>query len=107
MTCHSTGRLPIGIIGLGSDWLSARIRMPSPPQNRTTFTTSSPSEDLELREGDHQSPTPLAYVLKLGADLLAQVPRHDQHVVGAGLGEGLDGMDRDVRPRQVLPVLVR
>src|SRR6478735_11221297 len=81
--------------------------MPSPPQNRTTFTTSSPSEDLELREGDHQSPTPLAYVLKLGADLLAQVPRHDQHVVGAGLGEGLDGMDRDVRPRQVLPVLVR
>ena len=30
MMCHSTGRLPIGIIGLGSDWLSARMRMPEP-----------------------------------------------------------------------------
>ena len=42
MTCHSTGRLPIGIIGLGSDWLSARMRMPSPPQKRTTFIATSP-----------------------------------------------------------------
>ncbi len=31
----------MGIIGLGSDWLSARMRMPSPPQNNTTFMDSS------------------------------------------------------------------
>jgi hypothetical protein len=37
MTCHSTGRLPMGIIGFGSDSGPERIRIPSPPQNRTTF----------------------------------------------------------------------
>jgi hypothetical protein len=36
--CHSTGLLPIGIIGLGNgESAAARILMPSPPQNKTTF----------------------------------------------------------------------
>jgi hypothetical protein len=36
--CHNTGLLPMGIIGLGTgESLPERIRMPRPPQNKTTF----------------------------------------------------------------------
>lgn len=38
MMCHSTGLVPIGIIGFGRGAsVPERIRMPRPPQNKTTF----------------------------------------------------------------------
>src|SRR6266700_1582493 len=36
------GRYPMATIGLGKASEYSRIRMPKPPQNRTTFTMSSP-----------------------------------------------------------------
>ena len=39
----------MGVIGLGSDWLSARIRIPSPPQKSTTFIVSSPSATFDQK----------------------------------------------------------
>jgi hypothetical protein len=45
MMCHNTGRLPIGIIGFGTGAsLPDRMRMPRPPQNKTTFTLRFPSQ---------------------------------------------------------------
>ena len=39
----------MGIIGLGSDSGPERIRIPRPPQNKTTFmNTSAELENLEL-----------------------------------------------------------
>jgi hypothetical protein len=38
MTCQSTGRCPIGIIGFGAESSLDRMRRPNPPQKITTFT---------------------------------------------------------------------
>src|SRR5206468_5789119 len=37
------GRYPIGTIGFGKASEYSRIRMPKPPQNKTTFTIFSPA----------------------------------------------------------------
>ena len=41
ITCQSTGRLPIGTIGLGIRSEASRMRRPRPPQKRTTFIAYS------------------------------------------------------------------
>jgi len=51
--------------------------------------------------------TPIAGVPELFADLGAQVPWQDQDVVGLHVRQVVDGIDRDVRARQKLPVLER
>src|SRR5215813_11140613 len=39
MTCHKIGWCPIGTIGFGMLSEYSRIRVPNPPQNKTTFMT--------------------------------------------------------------------
>jgi hypothetical protein len=111
MTCHNTGRLAIGIIGFGSDWFSARIRIPRPPQNRTTFIAIPPvlsrlREHFESRQADDQLPSPVMYIFELRSNLRSKVPRHDDDEIGAVVGEPPDGMNGDVRARQKPPMLV-
>ena len=57
-------RLPMGIIGLGSDWLSARIRMPSPRRiglPSSQFLEEMVSEHFEFWEtSDRALPLPVA-----------------------------------------------
>jgi hypothetical protein len=92
MTCQSIGRSPIMAIGLGPLLTPSRIRIPRPPQNRTTFTnytsltfTNHTSlDDVELGNSEDEFPAPATYVIQLLADLLPEVPRQDEDVVGPG-----------------------
>src|SRR5215469_255578 len=99
MTCQRSGRSPTIAIGFGALLTPSRIRIPRPPQNRTTFTARSPpqSDDVELRNGVDQAAAPGTDVLQLLADLLAEIPRQHQDVVGPGLLDALRRVDRDVR----------
>jgi hypothetical protein len=45
-------------------------------------------------------------VAHLVDDLVLEVPGQDQQVIGLGLVDGLDGLDRDVHARREAPVLV-
>src|SRR5437773_275941 len=108
MTCHISGRSPTIASGLGPLLTPSRIRMPSPPQKSTTFIASFPRSDrLQGRDRDDQPAAPLAHVAELCADLLPQVPRQDEDVVGPGLREPLGRVDRDVRARKELTLLDR
>src|SRR5262245_3001657 len=109
MTCQSTGRCPMGIIGLGTESSLDRIRRPKPPQKSTTFMIVPPDEskDLECGQWYHQAPTPLANIVELLRNLVLEVPRKNQHVIRLFRSEPLDRMDRDVRTRKILPVLER
>src|SRR5262245_32657725 len=54
MTCQSSGRYPIGTMGFGMVSEYSRIRVPRPPQNRTTFM-----EGISVRDsgdGNHNRP---------------------------------------------------
>src|SRR3990172_1587404 len=83
-------------MGLGIDSENSRSRVPSPPQNNTTFMpTASSAQNLDLGNGDHQSGSPGARVGELGGDLVLQVPRENHDVVGFGLGDLLGWVDRD------------
>ena len=49
--------VPMGVIGLGSDWLSARMRMPeSAAEQDDLHVALCLVEDLELRQGDDDCP---------------------------------------------------
>src|SRR5438309_2958876 len=50
MTCHSTGRYPIGTMGFGTLSAYSRNRIPSPPQNITTFMCVTPSPRKNWRD---------------------------------------------------------
>src|SRR3954469_18443742 len=103
MTCQSSGRSPIMFIGFGALAGPSRIRIPRPPQNKTTFM----SHHLEGRDGEDQTATPLAYVAQLLADLGPQIPRQDDDIVGAVGCDSVRVMDGNVRTRQEPALLVR
>ena len=67
----------------------------------TTFTAPAP------RDRDDEPRSPFTRVGQLLDDLVLEIPRKDQDVVGAILLEHLGVLDRDVRPRQELALLVR
>src|SRR5438128_2071818 len=46
MMCHSTGRFPMGTIGLGRYSVSSRSRVPLPPQRITVFMRGKLSMEL-------------------------------------------------------------
>src|SRR6516225_9043338 len=112
MTCQSTGRYPILTIGFGLSPDASRSRVPSPPQNRTTFIDDHPPsstswDDLGRWDRDDELPAPLADVRHLGDDLVLHVPRKDEDVVGTAPVD-LSGLeDRDVRTRKEQALLVR
>src|SRR5215469_4634515 len=95
MTCQSSGRSPIIAMGFGAVDIPSRIRMPSPPQNSTTFmcqllsitNQTVWSDHAERRDREDQVRAPGPGVLELPADLLPQVPRQDKDVVRLGLGQ--------------------
>src|SRR5215469_8958887 len=107
MTCHSSGRSPTMAIGLGPLLTPSRMRIPSPPQNRTTFMACPHSDDLERGDREYQPAAPRPDVFQLRADLVPEVPRQHENVVGAGLSEPPRRVDRDARTRQVLALLHR
>ena len=66
MTCQSSGRSPTSAIGFGPLVTPSRIRIPRPPQKRTTFMIHAlVSDDFELRDREHQPPAPRADVVEL------------------------------------------
>src|SRR3954452_18131935 len=107
MMCHRTGRSPMVIIGLGAESTCVRIRRPRPPQKRTTFMAFPSSDDDRTRDGQDEPATPLADERELLHDLLAQVPRKDQHQVRSDLAQPLRRVDRDVCAGQEEALLVR
>ena len=106
MTCHSSGRSPIIAIGLGALVDPSRIRMPRPPQNRTTFMRHLPLRRRAPGSG-RRACRPSRARRRAARDLVAQVPRQDQDVVGPVGGDALRRVDRDVRARQEHALLVR
>src|ERR1700729_1533761 len=102
MTYQNSGRSPTMVIGFGPLLTPSRMRIPSPPQNRTTFTLNNPqvSGDLKLGNPENQPAAPGPHVVQLLADLIPQVPGQDKDVVRPGLGERGRRVDRDVGARQ-------
>src|ERR1700722_1690125 len=107
MTCQSKGRSPTRAIGLGPVLTPSRIRIPSPPQKRTTFTISPHSDDVKLWNGKDQSRPPCPGVLELLADFLLQVPWQHKDVVRPGLCQAIGRMNRNVSSRQEPSLLYR
>src|ERR1700691_885565 len=105
MTCQTNGRSPTRAMGLGPVVTPSRIRIPSPPQKRTTFIVSPQSDNLEFRNGKDQTPTPRSDIVQLRRKFLAQVPRKDKHIVRLRLGQALGRENRNVGTGQVLPLL--
>src|SRR6201995_5772416 len=94
ITCQMSGRGPTICMGLGTSESPSRMRMPNPPQNRTTFTgipqilRGEPSprgcgrgrapddrprrrvDDLEAGDREHEPTTPLGDGRELGGDLV-------------------------------------
>src|SRR5262245_26408964 len=119
------GRSPIIAMGFGALDTPSRMRMPKPPQKRTTFICHSSFgrvlargsygtgrardelDEFERRNREDQLTSPRTHVFKLLADLLPEVPREDEDVVGLCLREALRREDRDVGPRQELALLHR
>src|SRR5215472_16699488 len=108
MTCQSSWRSPTIAIGFGALVVPSRMRIPRPPQNRTTFTIHTPpSDDVKLGDRENQPSPPRLDVVKLLADLVPEIPGQDENVVGPGLGEAFRRVDRDMRAREELPLLHR
>src|SRR5215831_16038390 len=108
MTCQSSGRSPTIAIGLGPLVTPSRIRIPRPPQNRTTFTfVISYSDDFERGDGKDQPAAPRPDVVKLSGDFVFEVPGQNENIVGPGFGEALGRIDRDMGAREELPLLHR
>ena len=83
------------------------MRVPRPPQNSTTFMTRSGRiDDVDLGDGNDEAGPPFADVAHLVDDLVLQVPGQDEDVVGLGLVDGLDRLDRDVHAGREAAVLV-
>src|SRR5262245_6502931 len=113
MMCQRIGRSPIVIIGFGTREDVSPIRIPSPPQNSTTFIARfllrsliRPAKHLGVRNGDDQLSSPCPYVRELRRDFLLQIPWQDEDVVGTGLLDPLRGIDRNVRSGEEPAVLV-
>ena len=84
------------------------MRVPSPPQNRTTFMTSSSVGSMTCTSGigTMNLAPQSADMAHLRDDLVLQVPGQDQDVVGLGLVDRLDRLDRNVHARREAAVLV-
>src|SRR5450755_3183186 len=122
MTCHRIGRSPTWTMGLGTLSLASLIRMPSPPQNRTTFIGTVPQiyaagrsqarvgqsrTYCRLGNGNNELPSPLANVAHLLHDLSLQVPGQDQQIIRPGLTNPFRRINGNMRARSELTVLVR
>src|ERR1700722_9321606 len=94
-------------IGFGALLTPSRIRIPRPPQNRTTFTNHTSLDNVERGNRVNELPAPGPYVLQLLADLVPQVPRQDEDVVRPRLGQAFRRVDGNVRAGQELPLLDR
>src|SRR6266851_1350909 len=64
-------------------------------------------DDLQTRDGNDESAAPIPYAGHLGENLFADVPRKDQHVIRPSFPQFVRMVDGNVRPRQVLSLLVR
>src|SRR5688500_11537440 len=102
--CHRIGRGPTGTSGLGTRSEKSRIRIPCPPQKITTFIGSP---HLGSRYGDDELTPPVANARELCRDLVLQIPREDQHVVGTSFPQRLDRQYRNVDTGAEPALLVR
>src|SRR6266850_207869 len=82
------GRYPIATIGLGKASEYSRIRMPKPPQNRTTFTMSSPVfEALSSFKTSRRSAVTLDPFLQSGLAAKMAILLGAQLIAQAALGQ--------------------
>ena len=79
---------------------------PAAEQNDLHDGTSARLDDVTSGIGTTKLAAPLADVAHLLDDLVLQVPGQDQDVVGPGLVDRLDRLDRDVHARREAAVLV-
>src|SRR5260370_7791647 len=64
-------------------------------------------DDLQTRDGNHELAAPIPHASHLSENLFADVPRKDQYEIRTGLAQFVRLVDGDVRPRQVMSLLVR
>src|SRR5258708_1982352 len=64
-------------------------------------------DDLQTRDGNHELAAPIPHASHLSENLFADVPRKDQYEIRTGLAQFVRMVDGDVRPRQVMSLLVR
>ena len=96
MMCQSSGCPPISTIGLGRVAVSSASRVPSPPASSTTFMLS---HHPRLGYGTMNRPAAIPVRLLLAHDLVGEIPREDQHVVGPPLvASVVHGRTGDVLP---------
>src|SRR5215813_9329787 len=108
MTCQSNGRSPTIAMGFGPLETPSRIRMPRPPQKRTTFMDFTlKSANLELRNREDQPASPRPDVFELPGYLLAKIPGKYENVIGLGLGKVVRCENRDMRAGQEFALLDR
>src|SRR4051812_442365 len=101
----------MGTIGLGTASEYSRIRIPNPPQNRTTFIIApscnsagqltgqaDSGDDLDGRNGHNEFCTPFANERHLLDNLILEIPRQNKQVVGAGLKDFIGRKDGNMSP---------
>jgi hypothetical protein len=85
-----------------------QLQRPSPFQrNNEGQHTAAPLNDRDFRDRHDELGAPAADIGELGHDLVFEVPRQDQHVVGLGLGNLFERENRNVGTRQIFALLVR
>ena len=82
-------------------------RAGSEPLLEATAVPGLRTDPVARRDRDDELRAPLRGVGELRADLAREVPGQDHDHVGPRLGDPLGRVDRDVRPRRVLALLVR
>src|SRR3569623_253913 len=62
---------------------------------------------LDLRNRNHEPSAPLANIRELCRDLVAQIPRKYQNVVGTDFANRIRMANRDLGAGEILPLIVR
>src|SRR5208282_1127323 len=110
----------MGTMGLGILSAYSRRRIPRPPQKRTTFISGIPFPkahkanaiaisfvNLHFRNRDDKLSAPFPDERQLLHNLILQIPRQDENVVGPRRAQLFGRKNRDVGARQESSVLVR
>src|SRR6476660_2008752 len=71
------------------------------------FDAQTSVEDFDPRNRYHEPTAPLAHKRQLLRDLIAKVPWEDEHEIGSRLSQCVRVTNWNLRPRKILPLLVR
>ncbi len=114
MISQRIGRLPMRIIGFGIRCVSSPMRTPSPPQKMTTFIGAAPVQAAEpgskiVAVGIGTTSLAPHSAVYASCSLISRARFHGRITMTSGRVSAmlLRRVDRDVRPRRVLALLVR